>query len=329
MNLGKTQRYTIVGIAVSLAFLAIGPGAQETKSSTIPPSPHTLQNKSEPHKPQSVTTPTTSPTTTSTTVLGGESGGGTSLFSTTRIVAFYGAPGGGRLGILGQYSPGIMWSKLKAQAAQYKQPGIKVLPAYELITYVAQGSAQPDGTYSTRLPNQVIQQYLNTIRKHHGLLILDVQPGRGNFLTDAQTLAPFLNQPDVALALDPEWQASTTTIPGQVIGSTTAAEINQVSNWLENLTQAGHLPTKLLLVHQFTRSMIKNKSDISPRQDVQLVFNMDGFGKWKSKTNSYDMLSKDTTFPLGFKLFYKQDTPMQSPLKVLALKPPPVIIEYE
>lgn len=222
-----------------------------------------------------------------------------------------------------------MWPKLMTQAAPYQQTTIPVLPAYELITFIAQGSPQPDGTYSARLPDPVIQQYLNVVREHQGLLILDIQPGRGNFLVDAQTLTPFLTQPDVALALDPEWQVSSTQIPGQVIGTTTADEINKVSNWLEQLVISNHLPQKLLLIHQFKTSMIQDKASVSSRPDLAIVFNMDGFGSWKAKTGSYQMLATDPAFPLGFKLFYRQDAPLEDPSQVMGLQPQPVVIEYE
>lgn len=279
--------------------------------------------------PPSTTSTTTSTTTTTTAPPPQEPGGGYTLFPGKRVVAFYGAPGGGALGVLGQGSPQAMWPKLIDQANQYTQAGVQTLPAYELITFVAQGSPQPDGTYSARLSDTEIQQYLNVVRAHHGLLILDIQPGRGNFLNDAKTLTPYLEQPDVALALDPEWQVDSTHIPGQVIGNTTAAEINQVSTWLENLTVTNHLPQKLLLIHQFNISMVQNKSAVEQQPHLAIVFNMDGFGTWKAKLSSYGMLAKDSTFPLGFKLFYHQDVPMKDPTAVLALNPQPVVVEYE
>lgn len=274
--------------------------------------------------------PTTTSTSTTTTIPApSEPGGGSTLFPDKRVVAFYGAPNGGSLGVLGEATPQTMWPKLIAQANQYQQPGVQILPAYELITYVAQGSPQPDGTYSKRLSNSEIQQYLDVVKAHDGMLILDIQPGRGNFLNDAKTLTTFLEQPDVALALDPEWQVDSTHIPGQVIGNTTAAEINQVSAWLQQLTTTNHLPQKLLLIHQFNSAMVQDKQAVQAEPNLAIVFNMDGFGTWKAKLSSYQMLSADNKFQLGFKLFYRQDVPLESPPSVLALNPVPVVIEYE
>lgn len=293
-------------------------------------SPYTTgSTTSSPTPNYTPTSASSTSTTTTTSLLPTEPGGGRTLFPEKQVVAFYGAPGGGALGILGRSSPEAMWPRLAAQAKQYEHPNVQILPTYELVTFVAQNSPQPNGTYSGRLSNSEIQNYLDVVRKHHGLLILDIQPGRGNFLTEAQTLTPFLRQPDVALALDPEWQASMQNIPGQVIGSTTGAQINQVSAWLEQLTTANHLPQKLLLIHQFTSWMIQDKSSVTTQPDLAIVFNMDGFGRWKAKLSSYQKLSADSRFRLGFKLFYNQDTPMKNPQTVLALKPQPVVVEYE
>ncbi|MDA8080899.1 MAG: hypothetical protein M0Z96_04730 [Actinomycetota bacterium] len=316
-------------LAIGLTFrLSTNVGSRSTHH--LQPEIPTLSPNNPPLNSAATSTTTSSSTTTTTTTPAPtEPGGGYTLIPGRRIVAFYGAPGGGGLGVLGQNSPETMWPKLMTQAAPYQQTTIPILPAYELITFIAQGSPQPNGTYSARLSNQVIQQYLNVVREHQGLLILDIQPGRGNFLADAQTLTPFLSQPDVALALDPEWQVNSTQLPGQVIGTTTADEINKVSNWLEQLVISNHLPQKLLLIHQFSTSMIQDKASISSRPDLAIVFNMDGFGSWKAKTESYQMLATDPSFPLGFKLFYRQDVPLEEPSQVMGLQPQPVVIEYE
>ena len=45
--------------------------------------------------------------------------------------------------------------------------------------------------------------------------ILDVQPGRSDFMTEARRLEPWLRQPDVSLALDPEWNMGPRGVPGR------------------------------------------------------------------------------------------------------------------
>ncbi len=251
------------------------------------------------------------------------------LFSNTRIVAYYGAPGGGSLGILGATDPQAAWSGLTAQAAAYDQPGTVVEPAFELIAFVAQAAPGPNGLYTQELSVPTIGSYLSVIEAHHGMLILDIQPGRSSPLADARLLAPFLANPNVELGLDPEWEVAAPSLPGQVIGSTTGAEINTVATWLSQFVSSHNLPPKLLLVHEFTPTMVAQKASVTSPPGIQIVFNMDGFGSWAAKTSAYSMLASDPRFPLGIKLFYRQDQPLEPPATVLELRPIPSVIEYQ
>ncbi len=273
----------------------------------------------------------TVPATTTTTLPPPtfEPRGGRRLFPSHRLVAFYGAPASPTLGVLGDAPPAQMWNRLTTAAAPFDTDGKTLIPSYELIVYTAQAAPGPGGTYTARLPDAQIDSYLKVVRAHHGMLILDIQPGLSRFLPDAKTLAPWLDKPDVALALDPEWEIGQGELPGQVIGHTTAAEINQVSAWLERLSISHGLPQKLLLVHQFLRSMVEQKWRVQPHRDLAIAFNMDGFGGTMAKVSVYRMLARNHHWPLGYKLFYQRDTPLQTPAQVMALKPPPSIIEYE
>jgi hypothetical protein len=222
-----------------------------------------------------------------------------------------------------------MWSQLASAAAPYATAGVSVIPSYELIAYTAQAKPGPAGLYTTRISNRDLDTYASVVKAHGGMLILDIQPGLSGFLADAKTLSAWLERPDVGLALDPEWEVSPGQIPGEVIGHTTAAEINQVSAWLSQLAAAHHLPQKLLLIHQFTRSMVGDKAEVVRRAHVAIAFNMDGFGPPSSKRSVYRILARDRRWALGYKLFYERDTPLETPAQVLALRPPPDIVEYE
>jgi hypothetical protein len=204
-----------------------------------------------------------------------------------------------------------------------------VVPTYELIAFVAQGSPGADGTYTSQLPGAQIDAYLQVVKQHDGMLILDIQPGRSGLLADAQALQKWLVQPDVGLALDPEWELAPGQLPDRQIGQTSAAEINQVSAWLQQLTVAHRLPQKLLMVHQFRPSMVGDKVAVTPEPDLAITFNMDGFGATKGKLTVYQMLAVDDRWYLGYKLFYHRDLPLQTPDQVLALLPSPQVIEYE
>jgi hypothetical protein len=252
-----------------------------------------------------------------------------SLVPGHRVVAFYGAPHAPGLGVLGASTPEGIWPRLHSQAKPYVTAKRPVMPAYELITYLATGSRGNQGNFSSRLSDRTIGQYARAAKRHHALLILDIQPGRGQFLSDARALAPWLRLPYVGLAIDPEWKLYGGQLPLSGIGHTTAHVVNHVSHWLNHLTKANHLPQKLLIVHQFTDSMVTDKAHVSTRKHLALVFNVDGLGGRAAKIGKYREFATDRRFPLGFKLFYDADTNLMSPADVLRLRPRPVIIEYE
>lgn len=257
-----------------------------------------------------------------------EPGGGHTLFPSHRLVAFYGTPGVPALGVLGDHPPDQMWAPLVAAATPYATPHTVVVPSYELIAFAAEATPGTSGNYTLRLSDAQIDTYLNVVRAHGGMLILDIQPGLSGLLDDARTLASWLAQPDVGVALDPEWELSPGQHPGSAIGHTTGGEINQVAVWLQQLTAAHHLPQKLLLIHQFNPGMVAAKQVVAGQPDLATTFDMDGFGPPDEKVSVYGLLAADTRWHLGYKLFYQRDTPLQAPAAVLGLRPPPDVVEY-
>ncbi len=77
---------------------------------------------------------------------------------------------------------------------------------------------------------------------------------------EARGRAQFLAEPDVGLALDPEWRMAPGQIPGHVIGSVDASKVNRTTRWLADLSRARGLPDKRAIVHQFTDGMISRRS---------------------------------------------------------------------
>lgn len=251
------------------------------------------------------------------------------LFPGHRVVAFYGAPHAPGLGILGAGTPDDMWPQLRHQAKPYATAHAPVVPAYELISFLATGSRGNQGNFSSRVSDQTLWRYAHAAKRHHALLILDIQPGRGRFLPEARTLTPWLRLPYVGLAIDPEWKLYGGQLPLSGIGYTSAHVVNRVSRWLNHLTRVNHLPQKLFLVHQFTDEMVRDKDRVVGRKHLATVFNVDGLGGRAAKIGKYRDFASDQRFPLGFKLFYEADTGLMSPAEVLRLRPRPVIIEYE
>ena len=162
------------------------------------------------------------------------------------------------------------------------------------------------------------------------MLILDIQPGRASFLTEARAYRRWLLQPDVALAIDPEWSMAPGELPGKVIGHTDASVVNDVATYLSSLVASRDLPQKPLIVHQFTTGEIRHRRQLHGAPGVPLVVNIDGFGSRDNKVSKYDLFASATgRWFNGFKLFYHEDSRLMSPGAVLNLLPQPDVVVYE
>jgi hypothetical protein len=257
-------------------------------------------------------------------------GGGRRLLPDRRIVAFYGAPQAAELGRLGIGTPASAARKLAKQARPYQRKSRPVLPAMELITVVAAAHPGEGGRYNTRQQPKIINRYLRAARKAKALLILDIQPGRSDFFTETVRLKRWLKEPDVSLAIDPEWRMGPGQVPGQVIGSVQAREVNATSAWLAKLVKERNLPEKLFLIHQFTDDMVDD-TRLQARAGLAMVLNADGFGGQSIKKAKYHAFTRSPRdfFHEGFKLFYREDSDLMTPRQVLRLRPPPDVVIYE
>ena len=256
--------------------------------------------------------------------------GGRQILPTYRVVAFYGAPGGDTLGVLGRGTPDQAAAAIERQANAYARFGRPVQPAMELIATVAQGGPGADGLYSKAIPDSAIAAYLAAAHRHRMLLILDFQPGRGEFLPQVQRVSRFLADPAVSVALDPEWKVGPRQVPAQVIGSSSAAGINAVSRYLSSVVARDRLPDKLLVVHQFTLPMLPDRARIARPPGLEVVLHADGWATPAGKVRVY----RDLHFPVppfhaGFKLFYRADKGLMTPAQVMALNPQPEIVTYQ
>ena len=150
----------------------------------------------------------------------------------------------------------------------------------------------------------------------------------------ARNLPPYLQEPDVYLALDPEFSMKRGGRPGERVGTYDAADINWASQYLAELVTQHNLPPKVFVVHRFTRPMVTNTSKITLDPRVQIVMHMDGWGWPSLKKESYRRyIYQEPVQFTGFKLFYRNDTkaghPLMTPAEVLMLEPKPVYIQYQ
>ena len=255
----------------------------------------------------------------------------TSFLDSHLLVTWYGNPWVGRMGILGRLEGRALADGLRKQAAAYAAvTKKKVIPAYELVAIVAQPLPGRDGGYRRRESRAVIDRMLAAARAAGFKLILDVQTGRSTVLSELAYLAPYLQEPDVYLALDPEFSMGTDGVPGRRIGTMRASEVNDAILVLEQVQDRYHLPPKVLIVHQFTTGMLPDKEKIWESDVVDIVLSADGFGSQALKRNTYGAVLRQHSLAFsGFKLFYIQDTDLLKPAQVLALTPPPAVVIYQ
>lgn len=256
--------------------------------------------------------------------------GGRSLLPEYRLVGFYGAPQDPALGALGVGAPPEAAARLQKQIRPYRR-GRKVMPVFELLATIAAAAPGEDALYRTRQSHSVIRRYLEEARRSRALLLLDIQPGRAAFLDELKRLRRYLVEPDVGLALDPEWRVGPDQVPGNVIGTVSSAEVNEVGAKLASIVEKNDLPEKLFVIHQFTRDMILQRGRIEARDELATVINIDGFGDAPNKIAKYKELSppKRSGLASGFKLFYSEDVGLMTPDQVLGLNPTPDLIVYE
>jgi hypothetical protein len=257
--------------------------------------------------------------------------GGRKIFPRYRVVAYYGAPQAAELGALGIGTPDAMARRLRRLAGHYERHRRPVLLAFELLATVANAAPGLDGMYRTRQPAAIIRRYLRAARRHNALLILDIQPGHADFMAEVRHLDRWLAQPDVGLALDPEWHTPGAQ-PGTVIGSVSASKVNQVARHVAHIVRAHNLPQKLFVIHQFTNDMIVGKAAVARPPELAVTMNVDGFGTRANKVSKYRMFTRQNRrdrFHDGYKLFYHEDLGLMSPHSVLHLRPAPDFVVYE
>jgi hypothetical protein len=260
-------------------------------------------------------------------------GGGQVLFPGHRLVALYGHPGTPSLGALGHQGLAASIARVRQAARPYRRLSkVPVVPTFEIIATVAEGSPGPDGSYSYETPLAQIRPWVRRATRAGLYVVLDLQPGRAGLLAQARKYAPLLERPNVGLALDPEWKLQPGQKPLQQIGGVSITEVNSVVGWLARLTAQHHLPQKLLVLHQFELSMIHDEQRLDTRHDdLAILIHMDGQGSPGDKQQTWNAVlgaaPKGVFF--GWKDFYVKDHPMLTPWQTMDRRPQPVMISYQ
>ena len=248
------------------------------------------------------------------------------------IVTYYGSPRTPSMGILGQHAPDDSADLLAARASRFEAAsgGDPVLAAIHLVYAVAQPQAKSDGLYLQYVDDRTVHQYVELARRRGFVLILDLQIGHSNALAEVQKIAKYLAEPDVFVALDPEFALGGSVKPGDAIGSIDASDINAVQWYLAALSQRFHVPQKMLIVHQFQAEMITNPTAIERHDDVDLVIDMDGYGPADIKEAKYARYGAAAYAAFGgIKVFLQHDPDPLSEAALLRITPRPALFVYQ
>lgn len=248
--------------------------------------------------------------------------------------AMYGHPGAPQLGVLGEQGVSASVKRVEKLAAKYRRVGKGTfVPTFEIIATVASAGAGKDKDYSSEASIKTLTPLVDAAEKAGIYVILDLQPGRTDFLTQAKRYRSLLERPHVGLALDPEWRLKSKQKHLVQIGSVHISEINRTADWLADLTRKKLLPQKLFVVHQFSLQMIKNRSQLdTSHAELATVIHVDGSGPQGAKQGTWRVLRHDAP-PVagwGWKNFIDEDEPMLSvPQTWRSVRPRPDLITYQ
>ncbi|MFW0793591.1 hypothetical protein AAFP30_07250 [Gordonia sp. CPCC 205515] len=260
-------------------------------------------------------------------------GGGQVVFPGRRIVALYGSPGAPSLGPLGQQGLQASIARVKKLAAQY-QPVSRapVVPAFEIIVTVASAAPGVGNTYTNMIDPNTIRPWVQAARKAGVYVTLDLQPGRMDFLTQARRYADLLAEPNVGLALDPEWRLKPNQVHLTQIGSVSADEVNRTSDWLAGLVRSKGLPQKVFVLHEFDSDMLANRKRIvTSHPELATVIHADGHGIPSVKMDTWRRITTDLppNVWMGWKNFFTEDHPTFTPAQTMRVRPTPWFISYQ
>ena len=260
-------------------------------------------------------------------------GGGQVLFPGRRMIALYGCPTFPELGILGEQDVAASIERVNGLVAAYQPLTTDtVVPAFEIIVTIADRPAGDDGNYSNELDPATFVPWVEAALEAGVYVVLDLQPGRTDFLTQAKLYESLLLYPNVGLALDPEWRLGPNQVHLRQIGSVGVDEVNAVVAYLGELARANALPQKLLVLHQFMQRMIQGRELVDTADPaVQVLIHADGQGSQGGKAGTWANLQTGAPPGVvwGWKNFIDEDNPMATPEQTYQVQPTPHFVSYQ
>jgi hypothetical protein len=251
------------------------------------------------------------------------------------MVSFYGSAEDAPMGILNFREEPQLLEELRARAEEYQalSPDREVMPTFHVIVTVADPWFGEDGNFNHHLSLAGIEYWLDLAEREGMAVVLDIQPGHAPVQEEFERIKPYLYRPHVHLALDSEYTMEMTPdglyeIPGQVLGSLYAEQINPIQAQLEEIALEIGV-NKVLILHQFEDEMLPDKENIEDYAHVEVVIDSDGWGG-PDKVRDYHQYASEPAFEYGgYKLYRNWDNPLLTPQEVMNLEPPPGVVIYQ
>lgn len=261
-------------------------------------------------------------------------GGGGLVFPGRRMIATYGHPSGPALGQMGEQPPAEAVNVVKEWVKQYQElTDEKVIPAFEVIATVASSEPGDDGNFTNESDPEELVPYIDAITEAGGYAVIDLQPGLTTFKEQAVRYEELLKRPNVGLALDAEWKLKPGQTPAAQVGAADAAEINEVTEWLAQLTRENNLPQKALIVHQFQLAMLPDRENINTTApELSFILHADGHGTVEEKFDTWNVMRENLQpeFFMAWKNFIDEDKPMFTPDQTYnTVNPRPWFVSYQ
>ena len=100
-----------------------------------------------------------------------------SILPCSRVVAYYGNPREKKMGVLGEYPRDEMFRRFDRQVDDWRKadPATPVVPAFHLVSVVAQGDPGKSGKYRMIMPDTLLKEVYGWARQKNGIFIIDVQ----------------------------------------------------------------------------------------------------------------------------------------------------------
>ena len=245
------------------------------------------------------------------------------------LIGYYGRPNTKSLGVLGQSNINTLVEKMRKKEEYFNEElegKVDIQMAFHIIYGLATPDAGRRNTYMLRLSEKSLMRYINRAEKEGFRVIIDLQMGTNSTVEALNLVLKYLKYEHVHLALDPEFKIPKHRRypPGKFIGHIFAKDLNAAQDLINNYILENNLEKKDLIVHMFSRRMLRKKEEIKNYENVNLIYNIDGHGDPAVKIKIYNNLYTENEIKVaksGFKVFYHADTHMMTPKQLLGLEP--------